>query len=88
MKYSGPIESLSGLSIPDNALDFYSNRNCISCLEKESYSLENPAQVGNQTYELCSVLYGLSGKCNRYLDLRDIDVSYGVSWQSSNSMAC
>jgi hypothetical protein len=56
---------------------FY-DKNCISCVASESYSLYTDDSYGSMVYPVCNELYDTSAQCNRHLSHMDGSDTYEV----------
>jgi hypothetical protein len=75
------LEQFTGMTFDKQGMALYDDGKCISCLDGDEFSLysDNSATGGEGVYELCSVLFEVGGKCNRYLNVEDTSDTYGVS---------
>mmetsp|Transcript_21922 Transcript_21922/g.36233 ORF Transcript_21922/g.36233 Transcript_21922/m.36233 type:complete len:492 (-) Transcript_21922:72-1547(-) len=77
----------TGMSIDDNWMSFYSNPSCVSCVNTNSYGLYgSDDDTAGGVYEMCEVLYDASAKCNRYLDVSNVDTTYGSENQEDSEL--
>jgi hypothetical protein len=75
------LQQFTGMTFDKQGMALYDDGKCISCLERDEFSLysDSSSTGGEGVYELCSVLFEVGGKCNRYLNVEDTSDTYGVS---------
>ena len=65
------VQEFTGQKFDDADLSNYYDKNCISCLADDGFSLITDDAISSNedlTYPLCSVLYENSAKCNKHAE--------------------